>query len=218
MSSSSTAASSSTTSSASSGACGYATSFPLPENPIAEGGMWTTGKAVGVDWNDPETTPGAAFASTIATGYNDDVAHLTTSFTPDQYAEATVFVAPGYAPPAKHEVELLLRFHITPNVARGYEILWGITGYLAIVRWEGPLSSYTALLDTGDPGIGPPADGDVFRAEIHGSTITVFKNGAMVGTANDATWTDGQPGIGFWPTPGATTSSYGFKSYCAGGF
>lgn len=73
----------------------------------------------------------------------------------------------GYDPaPSKHEVELLLRFQITAHDARGYEVMWGISGYLAVVRWNGPLADYTALYDSGDPRIGPPADGDVLRAEI----------------------------------------------------
>ena len=87
-----------------------------------------------------------------ATGsrYDDDIASLNTSFlsfNANQYAQASVYRAKGYSPSGSHEVELLLRFQICPNNARGYEVLWGAGGFLAIVRWNGPLSSYTPLLD-----------------------------------------------------------------------
>lgn len=202
----------------------YTTSFSLSENPINEGGKWVNGKAVGADWNDVKTTPGKAFAS-IASGlsgsrYNDSIAYLSPSFmavTPNQYAQATVFRVAGYSASA-HEVELLLRFKITRNNARGYEILWGATGYLAVVRWNGPLGNYTALYDGGLPGIGPAVDGDVLRAEITGSVIKVYKNGSLVATVTDGSWTDGQPGMGFWPVDGATPQNFGWKTYAAGNF
>lgn len=199
----------------------YSTSFSLTENPISEGGKWTNGKAVGLDWNDVKTTPGRAFASMQSglTGsrYNDSTAHLSPSFmtyTPNQFAEGTVFRVAGYS--ASHEVELLLHFKITPNTARGYEVLWGATGYLAIVRWNGPLGNYTPLYDPGLPGIGPAADGDVLRAEMVGNVIKVYKNGALVATTTDGTYTDGQPGMGFWPVDGATPQNFGWKNYTAG--
>jgi hypothetical protein len=59
-------------------------------------------------------------------------------------------------------------------------------------------------------------DGDVLRATIVGNVITVYKNGTQVAQVADSTWTNGQPGIGFWPQPGATLSSYGWKDYRAG--
>lgn len=199
------------------GGTSYTTNFPGTENPISEGGKWLTGGTVGIDWNNPRTVAGEAFGAAIATTYNDDIAVLTTSFTPNQYAQGTVYRAPGYSPGVSHEVELLLHFQISANVAHGYEVLWGISGYIAIVRWEGPVGIYTALLENVNPGIGAPVDGDVFRAEIRGGVITVFKNGQLVATGPlDSTWQAGQPGIGFWPTPGATQQGFGWKNYTAG--
>jgi len=198
----------------------YSTTFSLSENPINEGGKWTNGKTVGLDWNDVKTSSGNAYASVLSGGasrYNDSIAHLSTSFaayTPNQYAQGTVFRVAGYS--SSHEVELLLHFKITAHSARGYEVLWGATGYLAIVRWNGPLGNYTPLYDPGLPGIGPPADGDVLRAEMTGNVIKVYKNGALVATTSDGTWTDGQPGMGFWPVDGATPQNLGWKSYTAG--
>ena len=94
--------------------------------------------------------------------------------------------------------------------------MWGHTGYISIVRWNGPLADYLAMYETGDPGIGPAVDGDVLRAEMVGNTIRVFKNGALVATASDSTWTSGQPGVGFWPVDSSSIEKYGWKNYQAG--
>ena len=203
----------------------YTTQFGLTENPISEGGKWINGKAAGLDWNSPQTLAGKACASVLSgvpNRYNDSIAHLNTSFKANQYAQGTVYRAAGYAPAdLKHEIELLLRFQITAHNARGYEVLWGHTGYVAVVRWNGPLGDYTALYESGDPGIGPAVDGDILRAEMAGNIIRVFKNGLLVATA-DATshggtvWTEGQPGMGFWPVNNASIEKYGWKRYEAG--
>jgi hypothetical protein len=130
-----------------------------------------------------------------------------------------VYLAPGYTGNGgNHEVELLLRFEITPHGARGYEILWGIQGYIAVVRWNGAVTNYTPLLENVNPGIGAPVDGDVLRAEIIGSVIKVYKNGSLVATGpSDSTYTEGQPGIGFWPIDGsADPDKMGWKNFQAG--
>src|SRR5215467_16221110 len=72
-------------------AAGYTTSFPLTENPISEGGLWTNGKTAGLDWSDVRTTPGLAFGTeTGATDFNDSIATLAGSWNADQSATATV--------------------------------------------------------------------------------------------------------------------------------
>jgi hypothetical protein len=186
---------------------------------LSEGGKWVNGKAVGIDWNNVQSTPGKAYGAANATGYNDPIAVLNTAFTANQFAQATVSRAAGYSPGASHEVELLLRFKITAHNARGYEVLWGAAGEVNIVRWNGPLGDYTPLLAQYGPNIGAAVDGDVLRAEIVDGVIRVYKNGTLVLTGpRDNTWTDGQPGIGFWPTPGATPANYGWKSFSAGNF
>ena len=112
----------------------------------------------------------------------------------------------------------VLRFRITANNARGYEVLWGQDGEVYVVRWNGPLGNYTALGGIPDPGPGRAVEGDVLRAEIIGNMIRVYKNGSLILTASDpnSTFTDGQPGIGFWPTSGSTLASYGWKNFQAG--
>jgi hypothetical protein len=208
------------------GSVAYSTNFSLTENPISEGGKWITGKTTGLDWNNPESNSGKAYASVLsgATGsrYDDSIAHLSTSlqtFNANQYAQGTVYLVSGYS--ASHEVELLLRFSIAPHNAHGYEVLWGLTGYLAVVRWNGALGSYTPLYDPGVGSIPVPKDGDVLRAEISGNTLTVKRNGTTVATvdinvAGGTVWSSGQPGIGFWPVDGATPKNLGWKSFQAG--
>jgi hypothetical protein len=33
---------------------------------------------------------------------------------------------------------------------------------------------------------------------------------------SDSTWTDGQPGIGFWPKPGTTIPAFAWRNFAAG--
>ncbi len=208
------------------GSATYSTNFPVAENPLSEGGKWVDGKVVGVDWNNPLSAGGKAYASTVSgtpSRYNDSVAQLSTSvhaFSASQYAEATVFLVNGYTA-TSHEAELLLRFSITAHNAHGYEILWGLRGYIAVVRWNGNLGDYTALYDPGAGSIPPPKDGDVLRAEISGNIITVKRNGSTVATVDvtsqgGTVYSSGQPGMGFWPVDGATPQNYGWKSWDAG--
>jgi hypothetical protein len=196
----------------------YSTNFAGGQNPLSEGGKWINGKAVGLDWNNAQSAPGKAYAAAFVSGYDDPIAVLNTTFPANQYAQGTVSRVSGYSPSASHEVELLLRFQITARSARGYEVLWGHSGELNIVRWNGPLGNYTPLGGVTGPNIGAAVDGDVLRAEIIGSVIRVFKNGTLVMTGpSDTMWANGQPGIGFWPKPGATLQNYGWKTFSAGG-
>ena len=204
----------------------YSTNFPATENPLSEGGKWVGGKVVGLDWNNPETTSGKAFASINsgingASRYNDSIAIINKSvatFNANQYAQGTVFKVSGYS--AAHEVELLLHFSISAHDAHGYEILWGAPGYLAVVRWNGPLGNYTTLYDSGVGGIAVPQEGDVLRAEMNASVITVKLNGKQVArvdvTSAGNVWATGQPGVGFWPVDGAVRQNYGWKAFEAG--
>jgi len=206
----------SVTTAASSSGAGYSTTFTSAENPISDGGRWRNGKAQGGYWNDVQTVPGKAYGAQVVNGYDDDIAVLTTSFNPNQYAQATVTRASAYSPGVAHEVELLLRFQITNGNARGYEVLWGQQGYLNIIRWNGSLGDFTGIVSIEGWQIGPAVEGDVLRAEVVGDTISVYRNGSLVASARDSRWTDGQPGMGFWPTPGSTPQNYGWKYYEAG--
>jgi hypothetical protein len=193
------------------------TTFSASENPLSEGGRWINGRATGLDWNNVQSGSGHAYATAINGGYDDSIAVLATAFPPNQWAEGIVYRAAGYSPGTNHEVELLLRFRITAHSARGYEVLWGQDGEINIVRWNGPLGNYTPLGQSVGVNIGPAVNGDVLRAEIVGTQIKVYRNGSLVLSATDSTWSDGQPGIGFWLRSGATPSSYGWDAFSAGG-
>jgi hypothetical protein len=195
----------------------YATTFSATENPLSESGAWINGGTVGQDWQNVRTSGGHAYATATSAGYDDCIAHLS-GFPANHFAEATVHVAAGYDAKDSHEIELLLRFQITAHSARGYEINCGWNGaYSQIVRWNGPLNDFTYLTPSG-PGFGALAEGDVIRATAVGSTITVYKNGAQVMQATDATWADGDPGVGFFvrPNAAAVPESYSFTAFAAG--
>jgi hypothetical protein len=196
----------------------YSTSFALTENPISEGGKWVNGKADGLSWNNIATANGLSVAThrmLTAPPYDDCIAHLSKSFMTfgnDQYAQGTVHRVAGYQ--LGHEIELLLRFQITANNARGYEIYWSTNTGLYIVRWNGALNSFTPLY-TVSPGLAN--DGDVVRAEASGSTITVKINGRVVLSGSDNTWTNGQPGIGLNPyDPNSDMAGYCWSDFTAG--
>ncbi len=205
----------------------YTTSFAATEPTISEGGKWINGGTTGQQWKNVATAGGNAIASAFvgqgSVNYDDSIAVLNTSFTANQYATGTVYKVGGYAPSVTHEIELLLRFQITANSARGYEVLWNTAGAMAVVRWNGPIDNYTDLTPygVGNALIGVPVTGDVLRAQIVGNVITVYKNGVQVfqvdiTAVSGSVWTSGQPGIGFFPRVGATLASYGWSDFGAG--
>src|SRR6267154_1724242 len=104
-------------------AASYSTTFPLTENPISEGGIWTNGKAVGIDWSNVRTTAGLAFGTqTGFDGLNDSIAVLHGTWRPNQTATATVHTVNQQSGGVFEEVELLLRFTIAGDNATGYEL------------------------------------------------------------------------------------------------
>jgi hypothetical protein len=90
-------------------------------------------------------------------------------------------------------------------------VLWPEHGdYAQIVRWNGALGDFTVL---GSANLGKrPESGDVLKAEIIGDTIRVYINGAEATTSpsplQDATWSSGSPGIGFFTRNPAQNSNY----------
>ncbi len=211
----------------------YTTEFPLTENPISEGGNWINGGTVGLDWSNVETTLGLAYGLESGTvDYTDATALITGAWGPDQIVQATVYKGTTYDGDSP-EVELRLRSSLSAHVCNGYEITHsagpGDSGYLIIVRWNGPVGNFSYLTVTcAFGGWNGQActdatynvnNGDVVEATISGSTISVYKNGTLEGTAKDTTFTTGSPGMGFnygscSPCQGSP-SSYGFTSYSA---
>jgi hypothetical protein len=196
----------------------YTTSFPLTENPISESGKWINGGVTGLDWTNVRTTSGLAFGTESGSiNYNDSTAVLAGTWGPTQTAQATVAVSSASSTSGIfEEVELRLRTTITAHSITGYEINCSVAtsaNYVQIVRWNGPLGSFTLLDGRAN---GPCVNGDILKATINGSTITVYRNGTSLFSVTDSTYTTGSPGVGFY-LQGASglDSNYGFSSFSA---
>lgn len=198
----------------------YSTSFSATENPISEGGRWTNGGDTGSDWQNVRTTTGSpnkAYGTGDSPGGSTDNIAILSGFPANQSAQATVFIGSGYTPGSTHEVELLLRFQITANSARGYEVDFSFGGSLVqIIRWDGTIEDFHPLGNTPtDPG--GLASGDVLNATMVGNLITVYKNGSSISTVTDNTFADGNPGMGFFMRPGGTLENFCFSQFTATG-
>lgn len=190
----------------------YTTSFPATENPISQGGRWINGRTVGLDWTNVQTTPGLAFGTELSTSANDDdsTALLTGTWGPNQTVTATVH---RVGSPAA-EVEIRLHSSLSAHNCTGYEINFS-TGYTQIVRWNGPLNSYTILAS--NSGVGVTDGATVSAAITSAGVITAYINGTQVNQVTDTTYTGGAPGMGFFTGGGGdpTNSDLGFSQYTA---
>jgi hypothetical protein len=197
----------------------YTTNFPNTENPISEGNNWTNGKAVGLDWADVATIPGLAYGTESGSGgYDDSTAILNGTWGPDQTVEATVHSV-HQTEKLYEEVEIRLRSAITAHKNTGYEINFRClkTGaaYTQIVRWNGPLGNFTYVASKNGAQYGV-TEGDVVKATIVGNVITVYINGNQVLQATDGTYSDGNPGMGFYLQSGSgVNQDYGFSKFTA---
>ena len=191
----------------------FSTTFPLTQNPISQGGIWTNGLADGVAWNDVQTDGTKALATSLASGVADSIAHLKSTVWPASAVNIriTAVMFQNAADPDS-EFELHLRHLITTNNARGYECLLSQNGNVQIVRWNGAFSDFTTI-ETIDNLPTPTADGDVISAEITGSSIKFFQNGIQLAHATDATWANGFPGLGFDKPIAADPTKFGWKSW-----
>jgi hypothetical protein len=202
------------------GTISYSTTFPLTESPISEGGHWIH---LGTPWALVDTAGGVAYGTQPGDGaYTDSYAHLS-GFPPNQTVTVTVHLDAGFSPGGTREVEIHLRWADSAASARGYECNLAYNGgYAEVVRWNGPLGSYTYVSPQGSGGPGAVHDGDVFKAQIVGNVITTWLNGRQlqqvdVSSIGGTVWSDGDPGMGFWRGSGAsaTPGDYGFSSYSA---
>ena len=201
----------------------YATTFPLTENPISEGGNWIDGGSVGLDWTNVRTTPGKASGLQVGASYTDATALLTGAWADNQQATATIYTTTPPAESCYPEIELRLRSAIAAHNNRGYEITWKVSqtnqAYLIIVRWQGALGDFAYLANLSGSQYGV-TNGDVVSAKIVGSTITAYKNGILQATVSDPSWTSGAPGMGFNLENGpagcsGTNATYGFSTFIA---
>ncbi len=198
----------------------FTTNFSLAENPISEGGVW---QHRGTAWKYVRTVGDHAVGTQMGTGdYDDSYAYLT-GFAPDQSARATLWIDPT-TKGSYRELELLLHWADSPASARGYECKLSWNGsYAEIVRWNGPLGDFTYVTKQTrfDSGLMPPASGDIFTATIVGDLIRVWLNkndgrgDRLIVTGRDSTFTDGDPGMGFFTSGSADAARFGFSGYAA---
>lgn len=200
----------------------YYTNFPLTENPIIQTtGTWLNGAAVGLVWNNAQTTPGKVFGnpSEHLPQYTDPTAILTGSWGPNQVAQGTVFCT---NPTAAYfqEVEIRLRSTMTANSSTGYELfsrcLKTSAAYVSIVRWNlGGLGQFTELIHFDGAQFGVQT-GDVLKATAFGNVLSVYVNGVLLSSTTDNTYrSGGAPGVGFNYGAQATNVDFGFTDFMA---
>jgi hypothetical protein len=174
---------------------GYQSNFPLMENPISEDGRWHNN---GLDWNFVQTANGKAFGTVLVpVGYADPYAYLS-GFGSDHTVEATIFRDRNARYTSTHEIELHLRKTDSAHVSTGYECGFPADGGAGAVRWNGAVGDFTFLSGIGPGYNRPMATGDVVKASISGSTISMYVNGAVILQVTDSTFATGSPGIGFF--------------------
>jgi hypothetical protein len=228
------------------GACGYATTFAATvlEMPISEGGIWLNGQQTGLLWTDVFAGLGRAYGAPTNTShgngqYDDPTAILRGNWKADQRATGKASCTNNVVDHINFpEVELRLRFTVTADMAKGYEIMWRCSdstaaslgsSYLAVAAWLGGSGQFTGLpitlpnaSTTGSLTGGGVEDGDIVSAAIYGTTLSVYRNGQLQGTVSDSRFASGNPGFGFnyvAADNGSPTSGYnadfGFTSYSA---
>ena len=218
------------------GARSYATTFPLAESRLSEGGIWINGGVAGADlWGDIQTTPGLAFGVSEPTKYGDPTAILKGAWGADQTAQATVKVADyaRFKNASCHEVEVRLRTTIdgASRSITGYEAYGSLMSnnpYLHIASWGGPNGVWVNM-ESRSPAI-YLKDGDVLKATVTGTypvVITMYINGVQVLEVEDrgaytfsdgkryGPWTSGAPGIGFYDDVDNEWSAFGISAFSA---
>jgi hypothetical protein len=193
----------------------YTTDFNLRESPISEGGVW---HHTGLDWTLVVTGGGLAYGTQAGNGgYDDSYAYLS-GFPPDQSASGVVHIDSAINGSTTHEVEILLRWADSAHNARGYECSFAFNGqYADIVRWNGAKGDFTFVVPTLTASIpGGLHEGDTVSAKIVGNRITTYVNGKQLLTAMDSTFTDGNPGMGYWRgAPSTPINDFAFTHYTA---
>lgn len=201
----------------------YTTAFAASEDPISQSSSWINGGTTGLSWNNVQTvsspTNMAQGVGPANAQYSDPTAVLAGNWGPNQTVTVNVYSNGVEDKPSQgydKEVEIRLRSTIKANSITGYEINCRTPNdsysYIQIVRWNGGLGNFTSLNIEYGVGCG---NGDVFRATINGSTITAYKNGQQILTANDSTYTSGSPGIGFNFGCGSAYNQFGITNFTA---
>jgi hypothetical protein len=202
----------------------YSTSFPLTEAPISEGGKWVNGGTTGLDWTNIDTAASSVAYGTITgagAGYNDSTAVLQ-GYGPwgsNQSATGVVYIS-ARNNSYYQEVELHLNMTISAHSITGYECTYSLLNdgsqYAGFARWNGPLGNFTslALVNSGLPVL---QNGDMLSCTNNGGTLSLYRNGTLIVSATDTTYTGGSPGIGadLDGTGCSCNIDFGFSSFSA---
>lgn len=209
----------------------FTTSFPATENPISQGGIWTRGLAEGLSWTNPATglasdsTTHVAYGARVSSNaFDDAIAHLSL-YSADHWCQGTIYNDGSVT--GLPEVELLIRWAITANNARGYEVDILSDGRCIPVRWNGALSNFT--LGSTFTTNASMLNNAVWRAQIVGNILSCTCNGNPVFSIDitshfgaGAVWSSGNPGMGYYGnngTPDPNTQAnrhFALKAYSAG--
>jgi hypothetical protein len=194
----------------------YETNFSVIEAPLSERGQWAHTDSL---LTTCRTLDGRAFGTQSGSnGYDDSNAYLL-DFGTDYEIEGVVWLNPQLRGPGNRDVEILLRWTddgpvrstaYGPTHANGYEINVQHAGaYMQVGRFKG------ALLKRVD-NYAVPRTGDRFRARIEGQRIRVWWNDVLKIDFTDAApglqVLNGNPGIGFYVSDGASNTDFGFES------
>jgi hypothetical protein len=203
----------------------YTTTFKDTENPLSEGEKWCNN---GLDWTNIRKGGGLAYCTQTGTETGDrrfrDSYAVLSGFPPNQEAWGKVYIAKP-DPSCYQEVEILLRWTSSAHSTTGYECFAGcvngVSSYVQIVRWEGPLGKFTFLATKRGVEYGLKS-GDTLKASIVGNVITVHVNGVEKARVQDDTYKTGNPGIGvFLQCNGrhgvGSNTDFGFTSFTARG-
>lgn len=185
-------------------ASSFTTTFPLTENPFSQGGKFTDGLAVGLDWNNVKSvggSPGVACAAAfVATGSDDCLAFYQGNgvSTTKHYAYFIAKVVGGYTPPDSQECGLYVGGTITAHNAQGYELGWGFgLNGPGPTRWNGTAGDFTG---NGNPGW---TDTPTFNNPF------ALVDGTRVDVVFDST--SGHPVISVWKDNAARTGNPDFQ-------
>lgn len=197
------------------------------ENPISESGVW---RRAANSWQNVRRVGNVARPAALSDAGTDDAyalldpAKFSGGIPNDIEIIATLDLGSG----TTQEHELLFRFADTANpggTARGYEYLYNAAaGSVQIIKWLGPFNqgalSFTDITATSSsPGAG--ATGNQVRGTIIGSAMVFYWRAnsgnawTQIATANDAAWTSGTCGMGYYATTagGASINALGFTDY-----
>jgi hypothetical protein len=177
------------------------TTFDGSEDPLSEGGVWTSGPGS----FDAAKKLSGEFAASASTS-EACARYVGTSFSGAQYSKATCV-----SPPASGDRTLNLMTRIASNTDGDC--------YYAYFDYDNAAEAGMFRIDdTGSLSfnqLGAALNisctaGDTFELRSNGSTHETYKNGSLIASRTDATYTTGQPGIGsYWAgTPSGVATAW----------